>query len=110
MAIGKAMWLHGYRGEGIKAAKAQQHRPVPGHDGSRTADTTTQGSPEVSQAGLPDINVMDSVLSLDGVPARARSQNSPETMPGKPSVKERYLKKGLGTLSWLQKANMAVNS
>ena len=104
------MWLHGYRGEGIKAAKAQQHRPIQGHDSSRTVDAIGEGSPEASQIGLPDINVMDSVLSLDGVPARARSQNLPQTMPGKPFVKEMYLKKGLGTLSWVQKANAAVSS
>ena len=105
---GKSIWIHGYRGDGIKAAKSLQHRPVPGQEPIQNADSSEQSSPEVSHTGLPDINVMDSVLSLDGTQGRAHSRAVQEAAANSSSVKELYLKKGLGTLSWVQRAHAAT--
>ena len=101
--------MHGYRGDGIKAAKSLQHRPVPGVEGSQSAAGMGSLTDELSGAKTPDINVMDSVLSLE-------CTTGPEgtlldTVPGRQSAsRDMYLKKGLGTLSWLQKSTSAVSS
>lgn len=105
---GKGTWLHGYRGDGIKAAKALQHKTVPGLDASRSAAAMTPLTGDLSPAKTPEIHVMDSVLSLDGTTGQEGALL--DTPNGRQSAnKERYLKKGLGTLSWLQKSTSAVS-
>lgn len=104
----RGAWLNSYRGDGIKAAKSLQHRPVAGHEAGHTAEGLGPVSTEASGSQVPGISVMDSVLSLDGTEGKALNRGAAEAMQRMPFAKDVYLKKGLGTLSWLQKSHVGV--